>query len=85
MRKIERGTDLTSRIIGLSITLHRKLWSDLLKSVYEACLGWEFIHDNLAFQRQMPVPVIYEGVHLNSGCYADMIVDRSVLVETQIR
>ena len=61
--------------------MHRKLGPGLLESVYDACLCWELEHDNLAFQRQVPLPVIYEGVNLTCGYYADIIVDQSVIVE----
>lgn len=74
-------TDPTHQIIGLGIKVHRKLGPGLLKSVYEECLCWELSHNNLAFRRQVPLPVIYEGVRLAAGYYADIIVEQSVILE----
>jgi GxxExxY protein len=73
--------DPTNRIIGLAIKVHRKLGPGLLESVYEECLCWELAHDGLAFRRQVPLPVIYEDIRLKCAYYADVIVERSVLLE----
>ena len=81
MENTQRPTDPSKRIIGLGIKVHRKLGPGLLESVYEACLCWELANDNLAFQRQVPIPVIYEDVRLTCGYYADIIVEQSVIVE----
>ncbi len=73
--------DPTSRIIGLAIKVHRKLGPGLLESVYEECLCWELAHDNLPYQRQVPLPVIYEGIRLPAGYFADIIVEQTVIIE----
>jgi GxxExxY protein len=81
MQHIERDNDPTHRIIGLAIKVHRKLGPGLLEATYEECLCWELAHDGLAFVRHVPLPVIYEGVRLAAGYYADIIVEQSVIVE----
>jgi GxxExxY protein len=73
--------DPTNRIIALAIKVHRRLGPGLLESVYEECLCWELAHDGLAFRRQVPLPVIYEDVRRNCAYYADIIVERSVVLE----
>jgi len=73
--------DLTNRIIGLAIKVHRKLGPGLLESIYEECLCWELAHDGMTFKRQAPLSVIYEEMHLRGAYYADIIVERSVLLE----
>jgi GxxExxY protein len=74
-------TDLTNRIIGLAIKVHRKLGPGLLESIYEECLAWELEHAGFAFQRQVPLPVIYEDLYLSPAYYADITVEGSTLVE----
>jgi GxxExxY protein len=81
MDSTHRSDGLTDRIIRLGIKIHRKLGPGLLESVYQECLCWELRHDNLAFQRQVPLPVIYEDVHLACGYFADIIVDQQVIIE----
>jgi len=67
MDKHEPCADLTSRIIGLAIKVYRKLGPGLLESIYQECLCWEFAHDGLTFQRQVPLAVFYEDLHLTNG------------------
>ena len=81
MHTRESGATLTDRIIGLAIKLHRKLGPGLLETVYHHCLCWELQHANLAFQREVPLAVIYEDIRLNQGYFADIIVAQTVLLE----
>jgi len=73
--------DCTNRIIGLAIKVHRALGPGLLEEVYEECLCWELQQSGLAFGRQVPFPLIYEGVRLPRGYRADIVVEHSVIIE----
>lgn len=73
--------DLTNQIIGLAIKVYRKLGPGLLESIDEECLSWELDHAGLAFERQVPLTVIYEDLRLSPAYYADIIVERSTLLE----
>ena len=53
--------DLTNRIIGLAIEVHRTIGPDLLESVYAECLCDELAQASIPFQRQIGVPVTYKG------------------------
>jgi GxxExxY protein len=81
MRSEAPNSDLTDRIIGLAIKVHRKLGPGLLESVYHHCLCWELQHAGLEFQREVPLPVVYEDIRLNQGFFADIIVAHAVLLE----
>jgi GxxExxY protein len=76
--------DLTNQIIGFAIKVHRKLGPGLLESIDEECLCWELAHAGLAFQRQVPLTVIYEDLRLSPAYYADIIVERSALLELKL-
>jgi len=58
--------DLSERVIGLAITVHRHTGRGLLESVYEQCLCYELTQAGLPFERQVAVPVIYRGVQIGS-------------------
>ena len=58
--------------------MHRKLGPGLLESVYHHCLCWELQHNDLQFEREVPLPVIYEDVRLNQGYFADIIVEHTL-------
>jgi GxxExxY protein len=79
------GSDLTPQIIGAAIKIHRRLGPGLLESAYEACLAYELEHMGLQVQRQKPVPLIYEGVKLECGFRADLVVGGQVVVEVKCK
>jgi GxxExxY protein len=73
--------DITPQIIGAAIKIHRRLGPGLLESAYEACLAYELETDGFLVQRQKPVPLIYEGVKLECGFRADLVIDGQVVIE----
>ena len=75
------SSDLTHRIIGLAMRVHRRLGPGLLESVYERCLFHELGKAEIAFQRQVSLPISYDDVLLDCGYIADLIVDRQVMLE----
>jgi GxxExxY protein len=80
-RTPEPGPILTRRIIGLAIKVHRKLGPGLLESVYQQCLCWELDRDGLPFEREVPLSLTYEGMQIDKGYRADIIVNNEVLLE----
>ncbi|HEY2392939.1 MAG TPA: GxxExxY protein [Candidatus Angelobacter sp.] len=73
--------ELTERIIGAAIEVHKALGPGLLEGVYEECLCHEFRLRELAFESQMLVPIIYKGVTLDCGYRLDLIVADTVILE----
>jgi GxxExxY protein len=72
---------LTKQIIGLAMRVHTHLGPGLLESAYERCLCHEFDRNALAYRRQVDLPLDYDGVHLDCGYRADMIVNDEVILE----
>jgi len=77
--------DLTPEIIGAAIKIHRRLGPGLLESAYEACLAYELEQMGFQVQRQKPVPLIYEGVKLECGFRADLVVGGRTVVEVKCK
>jgi GxxExxY protein len=73
--------DLTERIIGLAIEVHRTLGPGLLESVYGECLADELGRAGIAFAREVAVPVLYKGKTLPLGFRADIVVANDILLE----
>lgn len=67
--------DLTGKIIGSAMEVHKRLGPGLLESAYEACLCYELHLAGLTFKRQVPLPIIYRNTKLDSGYRIDMIVE----------
>lgn len=72
---------LTEKIIGAAIEVHREKGPGLLESTYERCLGHELSLRGLRFEKQVPVPLVYKGTRLDIAFRADMIVEGLVLLE----
>jgi GxxExxY protein len=77
--------DLTHAIIGAAMKVHRTLGPGLLESAYEACLEYELTKLGLRVERQKPIPIIYDGVHLECGFRADLLVEGRVVVECKAK
>ena len=75
------NSELTHRIIGLAMRVHRCLGPGLLEAVYETCLCYELERAGIAFRRQVSLPLEYEGVRMECGYVADVIVEEQVILE----
>ncbi len=80
-----RLNQITGKIIGACIKVHRALGPGLLESAYEACVVYELVELGLEVQRQKPVPLIYQDVKLDCGFRADMFVEGQVVVELKCK
>ena len=72
--------DLTGRIVGCAIEVHRHLGAGLLESVYESALCQELLLQGLSFRRQAMVPLCYKDEPI-SAHRLDLIVEDAVVVE----
>ena len=72
---------LTAKVIGLAIDVHRELGPGLLESAYEQCLCYELGQAELAFERQLPIPVVYKTVILECGYRLDIVVATKLVLE----
>jgi GxxExxY protein len=75
--------NLTHRIIGLAMRVHTRLGPGLLESAYERCLCHEFDQNALRYARQVDLPLDYDGMHLDCGYRADIIVNNEVILEVK--
>ena len=73
--------DLSDRIIGLAIQVHRSLGPGLLETVYRQCLAHELSRHGIAFRMEQPIPVAYNEVKIDCAFRADLIVEDRVIVE----
>ena len=76
-----RANELSNRVIGAAIEVHRHLGPGLLESTYEACLRKELTLRGIAHQYQVPVPVEYKGLDLDCAYRLDLLVEDLVIVE----
>ena len=74
-------TDLTYKINGAAIEVHKNLGPGLLELVYHKCLIEEFTLRNINFKSEVVVPLIYKGKSLNCDLRCDFLVENLIVVE----
>lgn len=79
--RCQPGSDLTWRVIGLAIEVHRQLGPGLFESVYEDCLCFELEQAGIRFGRQVPIPMVYKDRKLDAGFRADVMLERELILE----
>lgn len=72
---------ITEKIIGCAIEVHKILGPGLLESAYEECLAFELSNAGLINERQKPVPVVYKKIKLECGYRIDILVENTVIIE----
>ncbi len=73
--------DLSNRVIGCAIEVHRHLGPGLLESAYEQCLAHELSRNNIGFQLQLAQPVRYKDILLDCGYRIDVLVENQIIIE----
>jgi len=71
---------ITEKIIGCAIEVHKCLGPGLLESAYEECLAFELINAGLTIKRQSPVPIIFKEIELDCGYRIDILVENIVIL-----
>jgi len=77
----KRLNELSNRVIGAAITVHKELGPGLLESTYEACLLRELVLQGMQADRQVMLPVVYKGLELDCGYKLDLLVEKALVVE----
>jgi len=73
-------TEVTGKIIGAAIEVHRHLGAGLLEAVYETALCYELKVRSIAFEQQKVVDVIYKDIIIK-GQRIDLLVENKIVVE----
>lgn len=73
--------ELSNRVIGAAIAVHKELGPGLLESTYEACLVKELTLLGIQADRQVTLPLTYKGLELNCGYKLDLLVEKALVVE----
>jgi GxxExxY protein len=75
--------ELSKQIVDAAYRIHTTLGPGLLESVYALTLAWELEQRGLRVVRQLEVPVVYQGIRIEAGFRADLIVEDQVIVEVK--
>ena len=72
---------LTEQILNCAMKVHTKLGPGLLESCYEECLYYELRKAGLKVEKQKPMPLIYDTIHMEVGYRVDLMVNNTVIIE----
>lgn len=73
--------EIAQVVVDVAYHIHVKLGPGLLESVYEAVMVHELRKRGLNVEKEVPIPVIWEGVQMDVGFRADLILENKVIVE----
>lgn len=68
-------------IVDSAFTVHQQLGPGLLEKIYEVCFCHELTKRGLSFQRQVSVPITYDGLRFDEGLRLDVLVEDRVICE----
>ena len=73
--------ELSKIIVNCCYNIHSHLGPGLFEKVYEEILAYELVKLNLFIERQKDIPVIWDGLYMEQGFKADIIVEKKVIIE----
>ena len=73
--------EISYKVIGAAIELHKNLGPGLLESVYETALSYDLEELGLEVKRQTSLPFVYKNIKMEAGFRIDLLVDNKVLIE----
>lgn len=73
--------ELAGEIVNAAFRVHSQLGPGLLEGVYEVCLAHELKKRGLHVERQLALPVVYDGVRIDAGLRIDLLVNEKIIVE----
>ena len=68
-------------IVNAAFTVHKALGPGLLEKVYEVCMTHELRKSGLNVERQLDIPIVYDGITFEEGLRLDLLVDNRVIIE----
>jgi len=73
--------EITYKIIGLAIDVHKQLGPGLLESAYQECLYYEIVNSGLIVEKQKTLPIIYKNIKLDHGYRIDLLIENKIVIE----
>lgn len=75
--------DVAKEIVDAAIKVHRTLGPGLFESTYQKCLAYELRKRGLRVDCEVVLPIVYDGVEIESGFRMDMLVENLIVVENK--
>lgn len=76
--------ELSGRVIGCAIRIHKKTGPGMLESFYQKCMEIELRNEGLGFVSQPTLKADYDGVEIGDSFRPDLIVENSIIIELKV-
>jgi GxxExxY protein len=76
-----KENEIAREVVDAAFHIHSTMGPGLFESVYEVILDYELRHRGFTVERQVSVPITYEGILFDEGFRADIVVEDSVIIE----
>jgi GxxExxY protein len=73
--------EIARQVLDAAFVVHTKLGPGLLETVYEVVLAHELRKKKLPVERQLPMPIMYDGIRFDEAFRLDLLVESKVIVE----
>lgn len=73
--------ELSNKVIGLAIEVHKALGPGLLESAYKECLLYKIQQEGLFVEKEKAMPLVFEDVRLECGYRMDLLVENKLVIE----
>jgi len=73
--------EIASKVLNICFDIHKTYGPGLFESVYEKILCYELMKSSFEFVCQYPIEVVHDGVNMELGFRADIIIEDAVLIE----
>lgn len=77
----KREEEIAKIIVDSAYNVHKKLGPGLLEKIYEVCFCHELTKRKLSYQRQVNIPIIYDGITFEEGLRLDVLVENLIICE----
>ena len=78
---MEDINELSGKVIGAAIEVHKVLGPGLLESVYQKCLSYELNNLGLDVQTEVVLPIRYKGLSFSDAYRMDMLIENCLIIE----
>jgi GxxExxY protein len=73
--------EIGKEVVNAAFKVHKSLGPGLLEKVYEVCLCHELRKRGLNVERQLDIPIVYDGITFEEGLRLDLLVEDKVVIE----
>lgn len=75
--------EVAREIVDAALKVHRALGPGLLESAYQACLAYELRKRGLIVECEVPQPLQYDGLKIDTGYRLDMLIENAIIIENK--